>query len=97
MSKFLPIRLHTRDLLSGALDRLCVHDRRGMVLANPASTAVHAPMIPRNTENTKTAPEHPARPLWRKPVYAAHSINQFTQTRTCGTGSDSFPGWCASS
>jgi hypothetical protein len=54
-------------------------------------------MTPSNIANTKTAPERPTRPLWRKPVYAAHSINQFTQTRTCGTGSDSFPGWCAAS
>ncbi|MGQ3031173.1 MAG: hypothetical protein ACT60Q_22780, partial [Ferrovibrionaceae bacterium] len=76
---------------------LCFLDWRGMVRLTPTSTALHAPMTPSNIANTKTAPERPTRPLWRKPVYAAHSINQFTQTRTCGTGADSFPGWCSAS
>lgn len=46
-------------------------------------------------DSTETDSQPGARPRWRKPVYSAHSITAVTQTRTCGTGSDSFPGWCA--
>lgn len=42
-----------------------------------------------------TAAEAGALPRWRKPVYSAYSVKTATLTRTCGTGSDSFPGWCA--
>lgn len=33
---------------------------------------------------------------WRKPVWAVENIAEVSQTRTCGAGTDSFPGWCAS-
>lgn len=40
----------------------------------------------------RTAP----RPRWRRPNVVAYELEAVTETRTCGSGSDSFPGWCAS-
>jgi len=39
----------------------------------------------------RTAP----RPRWRKPHMVAYDVEAVTETRVCGHGSDSFPGWCA--
>lgn len=40
-------------------------------------------------------PAKKTRPQWRKPVMIESDVATNTETRVCGSGSDSFPGWCA--